>query len=203
PRVDVDEAVTESAMEKDRNGGDVVAAMRLLHDVMPAIIFVDVASLAGGDLVVDRARAGIAVDDELDAFGLHRAVLQGAHDLVAAGQHAELQLAGRALGRLLRAAFAISALAQRPPRGFLRRGFRLCRFARRLLGGFPLLRLLRHRSLASHDLSLRGIQARRKPPSNSIWGRSLLSRFRGDGNHPLRREAGAREGPNRDSDWEG
>src|SRR6185437_7916266 len=39
--------------------------------------------------------------------------------------------------------------------------------------------------------------------SNGFGGRSLLSRFREDGNHPLRREAGEREGPNRDSDWEG
>src|SRR6185437_1032570 len=92
--VDIDEAVAEAAMQEYRDRGDVLAPMRLLHDVMAAIVLVDIAAFAMRDLVMDAASARIAADHQLDTFRLHGAVLQRAHDLIAAGHHGEAQLAG-------------------------------------------------------------------------------------------------------------
>src|SRR5260221_13180472 len=78
-------------MQEHRDRGEVVAPTVLLHHVRAAVELVDVAGGASSHLVVDRARAGVVGDDELDTLGLHRAVLQGAHDLVVADHHRYLQ----------------------------------------------------------------------------------------------------------------
>src|SRR5207244_9264184 len=82
----------------------------LLHDVRAAVELVDVAGGASSHLVVDRARAGIVGDDELDALGLDRAVLQGADDLVVADHHRELQLSSHGYSGLIPTALTIRAV---------------------------------------------------------------------------------------------
>ena len=113
-RVDVDEAVAEAAVQEHRDGRDVVAPVRFLHDVVAAVELVDVGGAALGDAVVDRAGAGEARDRELDALGLDLAFLERAHDLVGAGQHRELELAGRALRRSAPRFGACASTVRRP-----------------------------------------------------------------------------------------
>src|SRR6266849_9183882 len=108
--VEIDEAEAETAMQEHRDRGEVVAPTVLLHHVRAAVELVDVARVALRHLVVDRARAGIVGDGELDTLGLHRAVLQGAHDLVVADHHRELQLSRHGYSGLIPTALTIPAV---------------------------------------------------------------------------------------------
>src|SRR5205814_2193263 len=86
------------------------APLLLLHDVGAVVDLFDVAVAASSPLVVDRARAGIVHDHDLDPLGLHHAFLQCAHDLVVADHHRELQLSRHGYSGLIPTALTIRAV---------------------------------------------------------------------------------------------
>ena len=76
-------------MQKDRNGGDRVAAIAR-HEIGADILLADVELHLAGDPPVPLARSHLGEEDELEAAGLDGAFLERLHDIVVAAGNGEL-----------------------------------------------------------------------------------------------------------------
>ena len=89
--VDEDKAVAETAMQEDRNGGERLALVAD-HEIGADILFADVEFVLAAHAPVPFARTHLGEKNELEAVGLHRSLLERAHDVVVAAGHRQSEL---------------------------------------------------------------------------------------------------------------
>ena len=95
-RIDEDEAVAEAAMQEHRNGGERLALVAD-HEIGADIFLADVEFVLAAHAPMALARPHIGEEDEFEAIGLHRTLLERAHDVVIAAGDRQSQFAHCAL----------------------------------------------------------------------------------------------------------
>src|SRR5262249_53779797 len=83
--------VAEAAMQEHRNGGDRVAAVAR-HEISADILLADVELHLAGEPPMPLARAHVGQEDELEAAGLDRTLLEGLHAVVITARNRQAQL---------------------------------------------------------------------------------------------------------------
>ena len=91
-RVDEDKAVTKSAMQEDRNGGERLALVAD-HEIGADILLADVELVLAAHAPVAFARSHVGEKNEVEAVGLHRSLFERAHDVIVAARHRQCELA--------------------------------------------------------------------------------------------------------------